>query len=106
MLYSDRLLEITDDTIVLRRYYFPWGTRRVAFTDVERIVSERPTWRNGKWRVWGTGTFRTWFPLDWRRSSRDRLFFITLSTSKLRIGFTAEDSERVLAILAEKGVMA
>lgn len=106
MLYSDGLLEITDEAIVLKRYYFPWGARRVAFENVECITSEKPTWRNGKWRVWGTGTFRTWFPLDWRRSSRDRLFFIHLSTSALRIGFTAEDSGRVLAILREKEVMA
>lgn len=104
MLYSDKLLDITDDAIVLKRYYFPRGAKRVAFSDIERIASEHPTWRNGKWRVWGTGTFRTWFPLDWQRPSRDRVFIIFLLTSRRRIGFTAESSERVSAILRQKGV--
>lgn len=103
MQYSDALLDITDEEIVLKRYYFPFGDKRVAFADIERIETEEPTWRNGKWRVWGTGTLKTWFPLDWRRPSRDRLFFIDLSTSPFRIGFTAEDSRCVLAILKEKG---
>src|SRR5687768_10633418 len=104
MLYSDRLLDITDDAIVLKRYYFPFGAKRVAFTDVDRVAAEQPSWRNGKWRLWGTGSFKTWFPLDWGRPSRDTLFFITQSRSPLRIGFTAENSESVLAILKQKGL--
>src|SRR5258706_10379651 len=106
MLYSDGLIDITDDSIVLKRYYFPAGSRRVAFSDIARIASEEPTLLNGEWRLWGTGTFKTWFPLDWRRPIRDRLFFVTLSNGWRRIGFSAENSRRVLEIFRQKGVAA
>jgi hypothetical protein len=106
MLYSDGLLDITDDAVVLKRYYFPFGSKRVPFSDIEHIASEVPTFLNGKWRLWGTGTFTTWFPLDWRRPLRDRLFFMTLSDGSWRIGFTAEDSKRVSEIFMQKGLAA
>lgn len=106
MLYSDGLIDITDDAVVLKRYYFPFGSRRVPFSDIQRIDKEEPTLLNGKWRLWGTGTFTTWFPLDWRRPFRDRMFFITLSNTKLRIGFTVENSERVSEIFRQRGVAA
>ena len=106
MLYSDRLVDITDDAILLKRYYFPFGSRRVAFSDIQCIASEEPTVLNGKWRLWGTGTFTTWFPLDWRRPLRDRLFFMSLSNGWTRIGFSVENSRRVLEIFKQKGVAA
>jgi len=106
MLYSDRLVDITDDAIVLKRYYFPFGSRRVAFSEIQRVDSEEPTVLNGKWRLWGTGTFTTWFPLDWRRPSRDRLFFVNLLSGRRRIGFSVENSRPGLEILKQKGVAA
>jgi hypothetical protein len=104
-IYSDKLVEITEDSILFRNYYFPFGFRRVAFQDVENVVTEEAALHNGKWRVHGAGDFQTWFPRDWKRSSRDRIFFVSFPHRRRRIGFTVEDPTTVENILSEKGFL-
>ena len=104
ILYSDKLVEITGDAIPFRMYYFPFGSKRVKLPTIARLRVMAPTLLNGKWRQWGTGDFSTWFPLDWRRSSRDRIFLAFLADRRVRIGFTVEDSDAVIRILGDKDV--
>ena len=47
----------------------------------------------------------TWFPRDWRRPSRDRIFYMTFPNKRRRIGFTVEDSHPVTDILRDKGLL-
>ena len=105
LIYSDKLVEITEDSILFRNYYFPFGSRRVVFSEIESVVAKEPTLSNGKWRVHGTVDFLTWFPRDWRRSSRDRIFFISFPQRRRRIGFTVEDSQTVTNILTDRGLL-
>ncbi|MBU4319322.1 MAG: hypothetical protein KKF30_18845, partial [Proteobacteria bacterium] len=63
-LYSDKLVDIFGDSIVFRNYYYPFGNKRVKFEDVDSIAVEKPTLLSGKYRYYGTGDFRTWFPPD------------------------------------------
>ena len=105
VLYSDKLVEITKDSILFRNYHFPFGSRRVSFSEVEGVVVNEPTLRNGKWRIHGTQDFLTWYPRDWRRPSRDRMFLLSFPNRRRRIGFTVEDSETVTNILSGKGVI-
>ena len=104
-IYSDKLVEITDDGILFRNYHFPFGSRRVAFSVVGDVEAKEPTWGNGKWRIQGTGDFMTWFSRDWRRPSRDRIFYMTFPNKRRRIGFTVEDSQTVTDILRDKGLL-
>ena len=99
--YRDRLLSIYEHGINLRMYYFPWGDRFVPFASIKYVDCLQPG-RLGCWRQWGTGDFRTWFPLDWSRPWRTMIFVIHLDGRWGRIGFTAENSELVHDILAEK----
>ena len=105
LIYSDKLVEITEDSILFRDYYFPVGSKRVAFSEVENIVTDMPTMANGKWRIQGTLDLRTWFPRDWKRPNRDRIFMISFPDRRRRIGFTVEDSDTVTNILTEKGLI-
>jgi hypothetical protein len=59
----------------------------------------------GSWRIWGTGDFQTWFPLDGKRPRRDRIFVASLRDTSQRIGFTVEDSQKVAGILEERGLL-
>ena len=97
---------ITDKDITFSFYHFPFGAKQVNLADVDSIEVLEPTLKNGKWRIWGTGDFRTWFPLDWYRPKRDRIFCMRVRNKKTRIGFTAMDSERVEMILREKELIA
>jgi hypothetical protein len=106
MTYADSLVEITDDALILRRYYFPFGApRRLRLSEISGIASVTPTLFNGRWRIWGSATFRTWFPLDWKRPLRDKIFLVTLRGRWRRVGFTVEDSRRVEGLLKENGLL-
>jgi len=104
VLYSDKLIEITEDTILFHGYYFPFGSKRISFGDVEKVEAMKPTLFNGKWRLSGTGDFVTWFPADYGRFKRDTIFHIQLKNGR-RIGFTAIDSSQVKAILSQKQLL-
>ncbi len=102
MLYQDNLIEITDDSIILKHYYFPFISKKILFADIKSIEAREPTLMNGAWRLWGTGTLTAWFPIDFLRPTRDKIFFITYKTQSIKSGFTVEDSNRVKKILREK----
>lgn len=103
--YADKLVEITDGEILFRYYYFPFGSKRVKFAQIGHVSVKEPTLLSGKWRIWGTGDFRTWFPCDVSRPSRDKIFVMSFRDKRRRIGFTVEDSNRVQEILRNKGLL-
>jgi hypothetical protein len=61
-IYKDSLIEITDTGLTLHRYYFPFGDRYFAFDEFEEIEVLAPSIWRGRWRIWGSGDLRTWFP--------------------------------------------
>jgi len=98
-IYKDSLVEVTDEEVVFHRYYFPFGgDRHVPLIQIESIQIRQPSFFGGSWRLWGTSDFRTWFPQDNKRPSRDHIFVAFLRDSYRRIGFTVEDSQKVASI--------
>lgn len=97
VIYEDGLIRLTTDEIVLKRYYFPvradWASRRVDLQLIDAVYELPAGLSGGSWRIWGTGDFRTWFPFDGKRPSRQKIFVLTLSGRKRRIGFTVENEE-------------
>ena len=102
VLYSDDLVEITDDSILFRNYYFPAGSKRIMFSEIGNISARKPSLLHGKYRIHGTGDLRTWYPRDLKRPIRDKIFLVTMPHKWLRIGFTVEDSNKVENIFREK----
>ena len=106
MIYQDHLISITEDKIIFNHYYFPFGRKKVVrFADIEWIKVKKPTIRNGKWRIHGTGNFKTWFPKDSKRPKRDRIFFAKLRSQWVEIGFTVEDANQVERIFKVKRLL-
>lgn len=105
ILYADSLVTITENAITFRNYSLLLKPRRVNFTDIDHIDMLEPTLATGKWRMWGSGNFSMWFPMDSSRSSRDRIFHAYLKTRGMNIGFTVENSGRVIPILRSKGLI-
>lgn len=102
-LYKDKLVEITDESITLYKYYFPSLTPKVIlFSKIENINVRKPTIFSGKWRIHGTGNFRTWYPFDSLRPKRDRIFFISFKDKWVQSAFTAENAAEVELILKRK----
>ncbi len=104
-MYSDNFVEISADGITFRKYYFPtMSARFVPYSEIDHIDIRKPTIASGKWRLGGTGSPGIWFPLDWRRSTRDRIFRAALRNGKA-IGFTVEDSSAVSSVLRSLGLI-
>lgn len=100
--YSDPLVTITDDSIVIHRYYFPTGDKEIFWDEIEQVRALRPTMWNGKWRLHGTGTLSTWFACDFGRPAREAIFIMRLRSQDVKVGFTVHDSPRVKRIFAER----
>ncbi len=103
-IYSDNLVEVYENGIRFQNYYFPFGFKFVEFSDILSLDKESPTFSNGKWRIWGTTSFVFWFPLDWKRPWRNSIFFLRLSSQRVRIGFTVESTERFIEVMKSKGI--
>ena len=106
ILYSDRLVEISGDGILFRRYYFlALSARFVPYSEIDHVDVRKPTIATGNWRLGGSSSPGSiWFPLDWHRPSRDRIFRASLKNGKA-IGFTVEDSALVIFILRGLGLI-
>ena len=104
-IYIDNLIKITNNNILFQDYYFPFGSKEIDLSEIKNVVVKEPTLLNGKWRLHGSGDFRTWFPRDWKRPIRDKIFIMSFLNSKKQIGFTVEDSESVLKFFKDKGLL-
>lgn len=105
IIYSDSLVKITGKNILFRRYSFFERDRKVFFSDIEKIVVKKATIWNGKFRFHGTGDFKTWFAKDFDRHKRNKIFVAYIRDKWWRIGFTVEDSDALMRIFQEKGLM-
>jgi hypothetical protein len=106
MVYKDHLIEINELELILFNYYFPGGReKRISFSEIEKIIVYPCTFWTGKWRIWGTGDFRTWFPLDGKRMKRDKVLYMILKKRWVRIGFTVENFDIVYRIFSDKDLI-
>ena len=106
MIYRDNLVSINEDSIIFEHYYYPTGKRKtVPLDDIEWIKVKKATIRNGKWRIHGTGNFKTWYPRDTKRPWRDSIFFAKLKGRWIDIGFTVENADTVEKIFKEKNLI-
>jgi len=106
IIYQDKLVEISADSILLKSYYIPFAaSKRILFAQIKSVAVQKPSICTGQARIWGSGDFMTWFPLDIARYNRDRIFKLTLLSQRVRIGFTVENSEAVVQIFEQKGLI-
>jgi hypothetical protein len=105
ILYSDNLVTITGNAITFKDYSLLLKPRQVNFADIDHIDVLEPSLTTGKYRMWGSGNFTLWFPLDSGRSSRDKIFHAYLRVRGMNVGFTVENSAVVMAILRSKGLI-
>jgi len=104
-LYSDNLVTIYQDTVIFHNCFLLWKDKTVLVSAIEKIEAVKPTVWNGKGRLWGTRGPNIWFAMDWKRPSRDRLFFATIKDYFWKIGFTVKDAALVENIFREMGLV-
>lgn len=96
--YRDRWIACTADEVVIRGYYFPWGSKRIRYSSIRSVALVKLSPRSGRLRVWGTSNPRYWASLDpGRRTKRTAL---VLDVGRFVHPFiTPEDPDAVTACI-------
>jgi hypothetical protein len=106
--YDDGCTRLDRDGILLRRYYFPLARhKRIAWADVRAARTERLSFLNGRWRLWGWGANlvpATWLGLDLRRHRRGTKVVLDVG-GRLCPAFTPEDPPKAIAFLREQVIV-
>ena len=101
-LYEDRWIRCDAAALVIRGYYFPFGTRKViAYRDIRGVRPLALNLWTGSWRLWGTANPRYWFHLDLSRPRKKSGLILDLG-QPVRPVITPDDPERVAAIIEER----
>ncbi len=75
-IFHDKKLEIYKDIVIIKDYYAPRLHKRLRISDIEDVWVENLTFLGGKYRLWGTGAFRRWFPFHLGREAKDKALVI------------------------------
>jgi hypothetical protein len=79
--YHDRWIDLTDKEMVIRGYYFPWGTKRIPYDEIRHVQPISLGILNGRGRIWGTANPSVWASLDPKRPSKRNGFLIDYGRS-------------------------
>jgi hypothetical protein len=104
MAYDDGGVACTDDALVIRRYYFPFGDKRIPYTKIEQVRRRPMSGWTGRYRIWGSGDFVHWFNLDASRPGKSVMFVIKTSGGPIRPVITPDDPDRLQTELTIHGV--
>jgi hypothetical protein len=99
--YRDRWIECTPGGISIRGYYFPWGTKHIAYRSIRSLKRVELTALRGKGRIWGTANPRYWASLDPQRPNKSVGLILDLGRY-VRPFITPDDPDAVEAIIRER----
>lgn len=101
-LYSDQFVEVFEDHLLLKGYYFlRFGNRRIKYSDFEDFKEVRLAIFNGLTRheqVW----LKPRWPFDWKVKGRKEAFFIKPKGSFVGIGVSAENPREVALLIHKR----
>jgi hypothetical protein len=97
-LYADRWISCDEEEITVRAYYFPWGSKRIAYGKIRSAVVVPTASGSGKARIWGTANPTLWASLDPQRPAKDRALILDVGRS-IRPFLTPDDVDAVAQII-------
>ena len=101
--YDDGKIALTDTELIIRRYYFPAGDKRIPYSSITE-VRRVPMGPMGKYRIWGSSDFVHWFNLDAGRPRKDTALVVRLD-ARIRPVITPDSPDQVVAELTAHGVV-
>ena len=98
--YRDRWIACSSDAIAIRGYYFPWGTKHIAYKKIRSARRVEIGTLNGKARIWGTSNPRYWASLDPQRPRKSVALLLDVGRY-VRPFITPDDPDAVAALISE-----
>lgn len=100
-LYHDRWIDCTTDEVLIRGYYFPWGTKHIPYSSIRSVRRVKMGTFTGKGRIWGSTTLRYWASLDPGRPSKSEALILDTGARVLPF-ITPDDPDAVAAAIRER----
>ena len=100
LLYQDRRIWCTDNAVLIRGYYFPWGTKRVGYQDIREVRRVPVKKFFGRGRIWGSTTLRYWANLDPGRPGKKEALILDTGRSILPF-ITPDDPAAVASVISQ-----
>jgi hypothetical protein len=99
--YVDARVECTAEGVRLRGYYFPWGTKRIAYGSIRAVRRVEMGALTGRARVWGTANPRYWTNFDPTRPTKTIALILDLGRH-VKPFITPDDPGAVEALIRER----
>jgi hypothetical protein len=98
--YKDRWIECDDGHIRIRGYYFPWGTKQIAYGDIHSVRTVALSALRGRARIWGTANPGYWASLDPQRPRKHTGLVLDLG-HRIKPFITPDDVDAVRQAIRE-----
>jgi hypothetical protein len=98
VLYADSIVRMREDGVVINRYYWPMGRKRIPYDEI-RSFTTRPlrAW-HGQFRVQGVDHRGRWYSRDRHRGEKERAIDLDVG-GLIHPVLTPDDVDKVLEIL-------
>ncbi len=100
-LYEDRWITCEPDRLIIRGYYFPFGSKVIRYRDIRSVTPFMLSLLTGSWRIWGTSNPRYWFHLDPARPRKQTALVLDVGKF-VRPVITPDDPEQVADIIEQR----
>ena len=99
--YDDARVQCTDTTVNLRAYYFPWGTKRIAYSSIRGMTRVEMGPLRGRARIWGTANPGLWANFDPGRPKKKFALVLDLG-KRVKPFVTPDDLDAVETLIRER----
>ncbi len=100
-LYEDRWITCEPDRLIIRGYYFPFGSKVIAYRDIQDVTPRPLTPLTGSWRIWGSSHPGYWFHLDPGRPRKQTALVLDVG-KRVKPVITPDDPDQVAAIIEQR----
>lgn len=97
-LYTDSVVSMGEDGLVIKRYYWPAGRKRIPYAEIRRFNARPLRAWHGQYRVQGIDHRGRWYSRDRHRGEKERAIDLTVGRV-IRPVLTPDDTDAVLEIL-------
>ncbi len=97
-LYRDSVVRMSHDAIVIRRYYWPLGRKRIRYGEIRGFTARPLRPWHGQFRIQGVDHRGRWYSRDSNRPEKDRAIDLAVGRV-IRPVLTPDDVDTVLEIL-------
>ncbi len=99
ILYEDGYIRISHQAVTVKGYDLFGRDKEFPLRNIQRVQIRPLNFRTGKYRVMGTGDFRTWLAADTGRAFREVVFVLHPFKGWWRAGFSVESVEKATQAL-------